>query len=258
MATGNQMKLSELKREIRRHADPAGAKNLMRFFKTGPGEYGEGDRFLGITVPVQRSIARRFNDLRASDAEKLLRSKVHEDRLIALMILIEKYRRGGEPERDEVIRIYLANTGRVNNWDLVDLSAPHLLGRHLTDRNRALLYRMARSENLWERRIAIIATQAFIRNGDLGTTFDLAEILLADGHDLIHKAVGWMLREAGKRDRAAEERFLDRHAASMPRTMLRYAIEKFPDRLRREYLAAERTDQKPGSQPAPRSRKKSR
>jgi 3-methyladenine DNA glycosylase AlkD len=252
------MGIAQLRQEIRKHADPAQAGNLLRFFKTGPGEYGEGDRFLGITVPVQRAIACRHRDLPAADAEKLLKSKIHEDRLIALMILIGRYDRGNDAERDGVIRIYLSNTAHVNNWDLVDLSAPPLLGRHLTDRDRGPLYRLARSASLWERRIAIISTLAFIRNGDLGTTFDIAEILLADNHDLIHKAVGWMLREAGKRDRVAESRFLDRHAAVMPRTMLRYAIEKFPEKMRRAYLAAGRPDRRPAAQPVPRSRKKSR
>jgi 3-methyladenine DNA glycosylase AlkD len=252
------MGLTQLRQEIRKHADPAQAKNLMRFFKTGPGEYGEGDRFLGITVPVQRAIAGRHRDLPAADAEKLLKSKIHEDRLISLMILIGLYNRGGVAGRDGVIRIYLSNTAHINNWDLVDLSAPPLLGRHLADRDRSLLYRLARSASLWERRIAIISTLAFIRNGDLGTTFDIAEVLLADNHDLIHKAVGWMLREAGKRDRAAETRFLDRYAAVMPRTMLRYAIEKFPEKMRRAYLAAGRPVRRPADQPAPRSTKKSR
>ncbi|HQL81718.1 MAG TPA: DNA alkylation repair protein [Spirochaetota bacterium] len=252
------MSLAGLKREIRKHADPVQAKNLMRFFKTGPGEYGEGDRFLGISVPVQRAIALRHRDLTAGDAAKLLASKLHEERLIALMLLLERYRRGDDGERKKVIRLYLSNTVHVNNWDLVDLSAPGLLGAFLTDRDRAPLYRLARSASLWERRIAIISTLAFIRNGDPGTTFDIAEMLLADEHDLIHKAVGWMLREAGKRDRAAEMRFLDRHAAAMPRTMLRYAIEKFPEKIRRAYLAAGRVSPRAGSQPAPRALKKSR
>ncbi len=252
------MSLTKLKQEIRKHADPVQAKNLMRFFKTGPGEYGEGDRFLGLTVPVQRGIARRHRDLSADDAAKLMVSKIHEERLIALMLLLERYRRGDDAEREKVIRIYLANTAHVNNWDLVDLSAPGLLGAHLAERDRAPLYRLARSGSLWERRIAIISTLTFIRNGDLATTFDIAGMLLADSHDLIHKAAGWMLREAGKRDRSAEIRFLDLHAAAMPRTMLRYAIEKFPEKLRRAYLAAGRVSPRAGAQPAPRARKKSR
>ena len=251
------MGLAQLKQEIRKHADPAQAKNLMRFFKTGPGEYGEGDRFLGLTVPLQRAIARRHRDLPAADAEKLLASGVHEDRLIALMILIGLYDRGDDAARDAVVRIYLSNTARVNNWDLVDLSAPRLLGRHLADRDRGPLYRLARSRSLWERRIAIIATQAFIRMGDLDTTFAIAEVLLRDDQDLIHKAVGWMLREAGKKDRAAEERFLDRHAAAMPRTMLRYAIEKLPENKRSAYLAAGRSDRRRAGQRTPSPRKKS-
>jgi 3-methyladenine DNA glycosylase AlkD len=255
----NGKKLSQLKLEIRESADPEKAKTLLRFFKTGPGQYGEGDRFLGLTVPVQRAIAHRYRDLPAADAEKLLASKVHEDRLIALMLLTGLYDRGDEVARNAIIRIYLSNTAHVNNWDLVDLSAPVLLGRHLLDRDRGLLFRLARSKSLWERRIAIIATLAFIRKGDLGTTFDIAELLLYDRHDLIHKAVGWMLREAGKRDPEAEKRFLDRHAATMPRTMLRYAIEKFPEKLRRTYLAGGGAEKRPPSdEPAPRARKKSR
>lgn len=252
------MSLAELKQDIRKSANPAQAKHLMRFFKTGPGEYGEGDRFLGLTVPVQRGIARRHCGLPAADAEKLLKSKIHEERLVALMLLLERYRRGGDDEREKVIRIYLANTAHVNNWDLVDLSAPGLLGAHLMDRDREPLFRLARSASVWERRIAIVSTLAFIRAGDNGTTFEIAGLLLADGHDLIHKAAGWMLREAGKRDRDAEMRFLDLHAASMPRTMLRYAIEKFPEKLRRGYLNAGRATTRAGARPASRAGKKSR
>jgi 3-methyladenine DNA glycosylase AlkD len=230
------IKITSLKKELRGLADPTQAKSLLRFFKTGPGQYGEGDQFLGIKVPVQRKLAKQYRDLNLEDVEKLLASKIHEERLISLMILIEKYEMGSGDERDKIIELYLANTRNINNWDLVDLSAPHLLGRHIFMKATKLLQKLAGSSSLWERRIAIIATYYFIKNGHIDTTMKIAEMLISDTHDLIHKAVGWMLREAGKRDLDAEIRFLDRHSTAMPRTMLRYAIEKFPENLRRMYL----------------------
>ena len=253
------MGLAQLKQEIRKHADPAQAKNLMRFFKTGPGEYGEGDRFLGLTVPLQRAIARRHRDLPAAGAEKLLASRVHEDRLIALpdthRALRQGRRCGAGLHRPHLPVEYRARQqlgpGR-------PVCAPCCWAGTWPNGTGGLLFRLARSRSLWERRIAIIATLAFIRMGDLDTTFAIAEVLLRDDQDLIHKAAGWMLREAWKKDGTAGERFLDRHAAAMPRTMLRYAIERLPENKRRAYLAAGRQDRRPAGQRTPSPRKKSR
>lgn len=217
-------------------ANPKHAVVLQRFFKTGPGDYGEGDIFLGIKVPVLRAIARTHRMLPIDDAVALLASPLHEERLLALMILIDQYERAPDQTKSRIFDRYLSNTSRINNWDLVDLSAPHIVGQHLLDKDRRMLRKLARSGNLWERRIAIIATYRFIRNDQFQDTLDIAEILLNDKHDLIHKAVGWMLREIGKRDHACEESFLRRHYAVMPRTMLRYAIERFPEKLRTAFL----------------------
>lgn len=217
---------------------PVRAAVLRRFFKTGPGEYGEGDVFLGLTVPdVRRLVKDRARKATREDARALLASKFHEERLAALLLLVELYRRGDAPERERIYRFYLGHTKRINNWDLVDLSAPSIVGGWLWGRDRRILDRLARSKSLWERRIAIVSTARFIREGDLAPTLRLAAALLRDPHDLIHKAAGWMLREAGKRDLPALERFLARHAATMPRTMLRYAIERLPERRRRAWLA---------------------
>ena len=230
--------LGAARARLRESADPERAKILLRFFKTGPGEYGEGDRFLGIRVPDLRRVAREFGSLSLKDVRALLASKWHEERLLALVILVNQYARGSDAERAAIYRLYLASTDRINNWDLVDVSAPRIAGAHLLDRDRSVLYRLAESPSLWERRIAIMATAWFIRSGQFDDTLAIAEKLLADRHDLIHKAVGWMLREVGRRDRAAEEKFLRKHASRMPRTMLRYAIEHFPKGLRLRYLAA--------------------
>jgi 3-methyladenine DNA glycosylase AlkD len=224
---------------LRQLADPEDARFLQRYFRTGPGEYGEGDRFLGIRVPVLRRLVREYRGLPLDAATELLRSPWHEARLLALLLLADAYARGTAEAREAVYRTYLAHTGYVDNWDLVDSSAPQIVGAHLEAGDRGVLERLAKSESLWERRIAILATQHFIRRGDCGTTLRIAEMLVDDGHDLIHKAVGWMLREVGNRDRAAEEAFLRRHHRTMPRTMLRYAIEKFPPDLRRRYLRGE-------------------
>ena len=223
--------------ELEALAAPAKAKAAAWFFKTGEGQYGHGDAFLGVTVPEQRRIAKRFAALPQGELRTLLRSPVHECRLTALLILVRQYERGDASLRARIARFYLAHRARVNNWDLVDSSAPYILGRHLLDKDRAVLYRLARSRRLWDRRIAIIATAAFIRAGDYRDTLAIAKLLLADPHDLIHKAVGWMLREVGNRSLATEERFLKAHAARMPRTMLRYAIEKFHETKRAAYLA---------------------
>lgn len=228
--------LEDIRKELREHADESHAKTLQRYFKTGPGEYGEGDRFLGVRVPAVRLVARKYRDFHLSGVLILLRSSIHEERLLALIILTKKYHNGDAGRREEIFRIYLDNTQHINNWDLVDTSAEHIIGAHLFNRSRKQLYELARSENLWDRRITIMSTFHFIRNDEFDETLKIAEILIADREDLIHKAVGWMLREIGKRDRNVEEEFLKRHYHRMPRTMLRYAIERFPEDLRKDYL----------------------
>lgn len=230
--------LAEARARLRELADHERARNLLRFFKTGPGEYGEGDRFLGIRVPDLRRVAREFRSMPLTDVRDLLASRWHEDRLLALVILVHRYERAADPDRSAIYRLYLASTRHINNWDLVDVSAGRIVGAHLISRGRAPLYRLAKSRSVWERRIAIMATQHFIAEDDFDDTLTIVQSLLGDPHDLIHKAGGWMLREIGKRDRAVLEGFLRRHASSMPRTMLRYAIERFPPALRRKYLAA--------------------
>ena len=229
--------LSDLKKELRALGTPEKTKASAWFFKTGPGQYGEGDIFLGITVPEQRTVARKYYSLELSDIEKLLASPEHEFRLTALIILVEKYDRGSLEEKKAIYELYLRNTQRINNWDLVDTSARDIVGAYLENRSIAPILTLARSRSLWERRIAIIATFHFIRRDSYEPTFKIAEILLGDSEDLIHKAVGWMLRELGKRSQKDEEVFLKKHAARMPRTMLRYAIERFPEKLRKQYLA---------------------
>ncbi len=238
-STEAQVTSAGIERRLREMGSEADATFLQRYFRTGPGEYGEGDRFLGIRIPALRALVREYRGVSIGEAAGLLRSEWHEARLLALLLLVDAYKRGDEPAREALYRLYLENTRYVNNWDLVDSSAPHIVGAHLAARDRGILERLARSEALWERRIAIIATQHLIRRGDFDTTLRIAELLVGDGHDLIHKAVGWMLREVGDRDRAAEEAFLRRHHRTMPRTMLRYAIEKFPPDLRRRYLRGE-------------------
>ena len=228
--------LSPLLSEIQNQASLEKAKIYARFFKCGPGQYGEGDQFLGLTVPQSRSIAKKYLTLSEMDLEKLLLSPIHEHRLIALLILVEKFKKVDENTKKSIVNFYLAHTPQVNNWDLVDLSADKILGNYLLDKDRAILYRLAHSSLLWERRISIIATFAFIRQKQFGDTFKLAELLLNDKQDLMHKAVGWMLREVGKRDEAALERFLQKHYRNMPRTTLRYAIERFDKEKKKRYM----------------------
>lgn len=230
------MKASDVKARLKRMADPEIAKNLQWFFKTGPGEYGEGDRFIGIKVPNLRKVAKEFKTLSIGETTKLLRSPIHEERLVALFILVQAYTKGDASTKERIYRLYLKSTKYTNNWDLIDLSAPRIVGVHLVDRSRMPLYRLAKSKSLWERRIAMLATSTFIWHNDFSDALKIAEILLNDDHDLIHKAVGWMLREIGKRDLATEERFLKPRYQKMPRTMLRYAIEKFPEAKRQRYL----------------------
>jgi len=207
-----------------------------RFFKTGPGEYGEGDVFLGIKVPVLRQLAKEFADLPLQEVKKLLTSAIHEERLLALLILVRRFDRGDEFTRQEIYDLYLNNTSSVNNWDLVDLSAHYIVGPYLADKSRAPLYRLAESKSLWERRIAVMATFYYIKKGAFSDTLKISKMLLADTEDLIQKAVGWMLREVGKRHLQTEKDFLKKYYRRMPRTMLRYAIEKFPQAQRLRYL----------------------
>jgi 3-methyladenine DNA glycosylase AlkD len=225
-------------RRMRAIADPVRAVSTARFFKTAPGQYGAGDRFLGIRVPEIRRLARAYRLLPIAEVQRLLASPWHEERLLALLIMVRQYAGGDDVVRAEIYRSYLAYARYVNNWDLVDCSAEHIVGAHLRERSRVPLRGLAASASVWDRRIAVLSTFHYIRRGEFGETLDLARRLLNDPHDLIHKAVGWMLREVGNRDRAAEERFLRAHAARMPRTMLRYAVEKFPPRLRRRYMDA--------------------
>ncbi|PKN47357.1 MAG: DNA alkylation repair protein [Deltaproteobacteria bacterium HGW-Deltaproteobacteria-17] len=209
-----------------------------RFFRTGPGQYGEGDRFLGVTVPQVRAVEKLFRrELTLADVQDLLAHEVHEARQCALIHLVARYGRADAAGREAIFALYLANTARINNWDLVDVSAPGIVGAHLHGRDPGRLFELAASPLLWDRRIAIIATQFFIRKGHLDTTFALCERLLGDGQDLIHKACGWMLREAGQKDENRLRAFLDAHAASMPRVELRYALEKLPPEVRAHYLA---------------------
>jgi 3-methyladenine DNA glycosylase AlkD len=228
---------SELRRVIRKLSSRERAEISQRFFKTGLGEYGEGDRFLGVALPDLRRLSLQYQDLPRKNLVRLLKSPWHEQRLLALLILIRQHARADERGRRVIYRLYLRNTRFINNWDLVDCSAEHIVGAYFANRNRDGLRRLAKSRSLWERRIAIISTLYYIKKGEFDAALEIAELLLEDEHDLIHKAVGWMLREIGKRDRRVEERFLRKHAGHMPRTMLRYAIKRFPEPLRTRYLA---------------------
>lgn len=226
----------QIEDELKGLGNPQKARLLARFFKTGKGEYGEGDVFLGVMVPQTRMVAKKHRGMSLLEVQRLLSSNIHEHRLAALLILVEKYGKGDEKERKKIFEFYLQNARKVNNWDLVDLSAPKIAGAHLLKGNRAVLRKLAKSKNVWERRIAIISTAAFIRKGSYEDTLKISEMLLEDEHDLIHKAVGWMLREVGKKDQEAEEEFLKKHYKKMPRTMLRYAIEKFEKKKREFYM----------------------
>jgi 3-methyladenine DNA glycosylase AlkD len=208
----------------------------QRFFKTGPGEYGEGDIFLGIKVPVLRKLAKEYFDLPLKEVKPILRSKYHEIRLLSLFILVDQFSKSDQKKKKRIYELYLKNTGFINNWDLVDSSAHHIVGPYLIDKSKALLAELAQSDLLWERRIAIMSTFHYIKNDKFSDTLRIAEMLLSDKEDLIHKAVGWMLREIGKRRLPSEETFLKKHYHNMPRTMLRYAIEKFPEPKRQRYL----------------------
>jgi len=227
----------KIQKNLRTLASKKKAEILSRFFKTGPGQYGEGDVFLGITVPQIRKTAKIFGDLELPQVKKLLRSKYHEERMAALLILVAQFKKGDDKVKKRVFDIYLSNTRHINNWDLIDLTAEHIIGKYLEDKPKILLYKLARSKSLWERRIAMLSTFTYIKAGRCEETLKIAQILLNDGHDLIHKAVGWMLREVGKRcSMQEEEAFLKKNYKTMPRTMLRYAIERFPEKTRLRYL----------------------
>ena len=230
------MSAATVQRRLQELEDPQIAVFLQKFFKTGPGEYGEGDLFRGIRVPLLRKLAKAFQHLTLTETKELLRSSYHEDRLLALLILTRACVSGDDPLRKRIFNFYLNNTRFVNNWDLVDSSAPQIVGGYLWDKDRDVLYRLARSRQLWNRRIAIMATFYFLKRDQYADTLEIAKLLLSDREDLIHKAVGWMLREVGIRNREVEESFLLKHYERMPRIMLRYSIEKFPQSRRQRYL----------------------
>jgi 3-methyladenine DNA glycosylase AlkD len=235
--------IQQIKSALEKYSDKQKAEKYAKFFKTGKGEYGEGDIFIGVQVPYQRKVAKAFyKDISIAQIKTLLTSKIHEHRLTALLILTYKFPKSSDAEKNEIKNFYLAHTFYINNWDLVDLSAPKILGAYLVDhpKKRNILYKLANSKLFWDRRIAILSTYAFIKNNDFEDALKISEILLNDEHDLIHKAVGWMLREIGnisRQSREIEEKFLKKYYKKMPRTMLRYAIEKFPDKKRKFYLA---------------------
>ena len=228
--------IADIKYEMRKLANKKIAEHSQRFFKTGKGQYGEGDIFLGIRVPVLRKIAKKFRRISLAEVSKLLESKFHEERLLSILMLVNLFKSGDEDDQELIYELYLDKTKFINNWDIVDISAGNIVGAFLFKKDKAPLYRLVFSENLWERRIAIVATFYFIRNDEFDDTLKIAEILFTDKEDLIHKAVGWMLREVGKRVIEIEEEFLEEHYLKMPRTMLRYAIERFPETRRKMYL----------------------
>lgn len=229
--------LDQIKNELLLLSDPERAKKLSSFFKTGKGEYGEGDVFLGIPVPQQRGVAKKYTDLNLDQLKNLLISKFHEFRLTALIILVIKYEKADNSEKKKIFDFYQKNTEFINNWDLVDLSSPKIVGDFLLNRDRSILFDLVNSDNLWERRIAVLATFCFIRNNDFKDALTISELLMSDNHDLIHKSVGWMLREIGKKDKNVLIEFLNKYYKKMPRTMLRYSIEKFNKEEREHYLA---------------------
>jgi len=232
---------SEIIKELIKYSNPEKAKLLSGFFKTGKGEYGEGDIFIGVTVPEIRKIAKKYYEISLDELEKLISSNIHEERLCCLLILVKKFEVGDEKTRKDIYDFYTKNAKRINNWDLVDLTAHKIVGEWLTNRDRKILYELAKSGNLWERRISIISCFAFLRKNDYKDALEISKILMADSHDLIHKAVGWVLREVGKKDLDVEEKFLKENGRykKMPRTMLRYAIEKFDEEKRKKYLRGE-------------------
>ncbi|PIE01481.1 MAG: DNA alkylation repair protein [Acidobacteria bacterium] len=230
------MNLKEITTQMEALSNSGIASHSQRFFKTGPGEYGHGDLFRGIRVPKIRQLSRKYKKLSLNDTLRLLKSAYHEDRQLALFIMVLKYKSSDPDTQKQLVEFYLSHTAYINNWDLVDGSAPQILGTHLLHTDRSLLYRLADSDSLWERRIAVLACFTFIRHSSYDDILKLAAILLHDPEDLMHKAIGWMLREVGKRDFQTEDEFLKTHYRQMPRTMLRYAIEKYPEEKRQAYL----------------------
>ncbi len=230
------MTAQKIQKRLRQFASKEKAKVLQGFFKTGPGEYGDGDTFLGVVVPDIRRVAKEFHNAPLGEITTLLASTVHEERLLALLMLVSAYTRADDSLKKKIYSLYLKNTKYINNWDLVDLSAPNIVGAYLLGKSRKPLYAFAKSKDLWKRRIAILATFQFIKQNDFDDSLGIAKLLLSDDHDLLHKAVGWMLREVGKRSLPVEEKFLRQHYRKMPRTMLRYAIERFPEGKRQRYL----------------------
>ena len=225
--------LAEIQADLDKQADIEKARVYQRFFKTGKGEYGEGDKFIGLTVPQLRAIAKKYSTLPLSQVKKLLQNKIHEYRLTALLILVDQYQKSDDSGQKIICDYYLKHIRYVNNWDLVDLSADKIVGSYLLEKGKKILYKLTKSDSVWERRIAIIATFNFIKNNQFKDALKISEVLLNDKHDLIHKAIGWMLREIGKRDQKVLESFLQKHRQIMPRTMLRYAIEKFSVKKRK-------------------------
>ena len=230
------MSVELFKKELKKKASKEKAIILARFFKTGPGHYGEGDKFLGVTVPDVRTVVNQFADLSLGDLQKLLNSPYHEERLGGLLAAVAKFGRADQKMQKDIYNFYLKNTRKINNWDLVDLTAEKIIGQYLEGKDKKILFKLAKSKNLWEKRIAILSTFHYIKKGKSELTFQIAKILLDDEHDLIHKAVGWMLREVGKRCGEEEEKFLKKYYRRMPRTMLRYAIERFEGNKRLKYL----------------------
>jgi 3-methyladenine DNA glycosylase AlkD len=228
--------LQEVKKELRTYASAEDAVILQRFFKTAPGEYGEGDIFLGVKVPSIRKTAAKYSSFPLNQLKELISSPYHEERLLALIILTKQFNKSNEEEKKKIVEFYLKNRKYINNWDLIDLSAPYILGPYFYDKDKSVLFDLIHNGNMWDKRIAVLAAFYFIKQNDFYTSLEFITQLLDDRRDLINKACGWMLREIGKRDLKTEEEFLNKYYKIMPRTMLRYAIEKFPDEKRREYM----------------------
>jgi len=226
----------DVKKDLKKLSNSKKAKIYQRFFKTGPGQYGEGDIFIGLTGPEQGQVAKKYSDLTLRELQKLITSKIHEHRAVSLIILKQQYKKGDCGIQDRIAKFYLKNKDHINNWDLVDISAPHILGHYLLDKDKSVLYQLVKSDSLWDRRISIISTYTFIKAGKFSDTKKLAVLLLKDTHDLIHKAVGWMLREMGKQNKAELLKFLDKYATKLPRTALRYSLEKLSEKKRKYYM----------------------
>lgn len=228
--------MKTLRKELERLSDKEYAARLQKYFKTGKGEYGEGDRFLGIRAPNLRKLAKKYGNISMSQASELLKSSFHEERLFVLFVLAGLFKKANEEDKKKIYNLYLNNISFINNWDLIDASAGHIVGAYSFSRDKKMIYALAKSKSLWERRISIMSTSYFIGHNEFNDTLEIAKMLLHDEEELIHKAVGWLLREIGNRNLDREERFLKKYYTTMPRTMLRYAIEKFPEKKRKKYL----------------------